>query len=82
MTADDRSPGLAIPAYYPLSGLRSYFTVARVSRDIFRHFILRIAYALTGHIYIAVSFEPRRIRPDWGNSVGRNDDFGCGSDRR
>ena len=36
MTADDRSPGLAIPAYYPLSGLRSYFTVARVSRDIFR----------------------------------------------
>ena len=36
MTADDRSPGLAIPNYYPLSGLRSYFTVARVSRDIFR----------------------------------------------
>jgi len=36
MTADDRSPGLAIPSYYPLSGLRSYFTVARVSRDIFR----------------------------------------------
>jgi len=36
MTADDRSPGLALPNYYPLSGLRSYFTVARVSRDIFR----------------------------------------------
>lgn len=36
MTADDRSPGLAIPNYYPLSGLRSYFTVARVSRDLFR----------------------------------------------
>ncbi len=35
MTADDRSPGLAIPAYAPLSGLRSYFTIARVSRDIF-----------------------------------------------
>jgi Domain of unknown function (DUF5916)/Carbohydrate family 9 binding domain-like len=36
MTADDRSPGLAIPSYFPLSGLRSYFTVARVSRDIFK----------------------------------------------
>src|SRR6266567_2686250 len=36
MIADDRSPGLALPDYYPLSGLRSYFTVARVSRDIFR----------------------------------------------
>ena len=36
MTADDRSPGLALPDYYPLSGMRSYFTIARVSRDIFR----------------------------------------------
>ena len=35
MTADDRSPGLALPDYSPLSGVRSYFTVARVSRDIF-----------------------------------------------
>jgi uncharacterized protein DUF5916/cellulose/xylan binding protein with CBM9 domain len=35
MTADDRSPGLAVPDYVPLSGLRSYFTIARVSRDIF-----------------------------------------------
>lgn len=35
MTSDDRSPGLAIPDYDPLSGLRSYFTVARLSRDIF-----------------------------------------------
>jgi hypothetical protein len=36
MTSDDRSPGLALPNYFPLSGIRSYFTVARVSRDIFR----------------------------------------------
>ena len=36
MSADDRSPGLAVPDYNPLTGMRSYFTVARVSRDIFR----------------------------------------------
>ncbi len=36
MAADDRSPGLAVPDYSPYSGMRSYFTIARVSRDIFR----------------------------------------------
>jgi hypothetical protein len=36
MSTDDRSPGLAVPDYSTLSGIRSYFTVARVSRDIFR----------------------------------------------
>jgi Domain of unknown function (DUF5916)/Carbohydrate family 9 binding domain-like len=45
MAADDRSPGLAVPAYCPaldttcasnLYGIRSYFAIARVSRDIFR----------------------------------------------
>jgi hypothetical protein len=36
MSADDRSPGLAVPDYSQVSGMRSYFTVARVSRDIFR----------------------------------------------
>jgi hypothetical protein len=36
MSTDDRSPGLAVPDSSPLSGVRSYFTVARVSRDIFR----------------------------------------------
>ena len=35
MTADDRSPGLAVPNYNQFSGIRSYFTIARVSRDIF-----------------------------------------------
>ena len=36
MAADDRSPGLAVPDSRPVSGIRSYFTIARVSRDIFR----------------------------------------------
>ncbi len=45
MTSDDRAPGLAVPSYCPatspicsdsLSGIRSYFTIARVSRDIFK----------------------------------------------
>ena len=45
MAADDRSPGLAVPSYCPvldagclnnLYGVRSYFGIARVSRDIFK----------------------------------------------
>jgi hypothetical protein len=45
MAADDRSPGLAVPRYCPaldggcldnLYGSRSYFGIARVSRDIFK----------------------------------------------
>jgi hypothetical protein len=36
MSTDDRSPGLAAPDYSQYSGTRSYFTIARVSRDIFR----------------------------------------------
>jgi hypothetical protein len=36
MAADDRSPGLAVPDNNQFSGMRSYFTIARVSRDIFR----------------------------------------------
>ena len=36
MATDDRGPGLAVANYFPLSGTRSYFTIARVSRDIFR----------------------------------------------
>ena len=36
MAADDRGPGLAVPNNVPLFGERSYFTVARVSRDIFK----------------------------------------------
>ena len=36
MAADDRSPGLAVPDSSPVSGIRSYFTISRVNRDIFR----------------------------------------------
>jgi Domain of unknown function (DUF5916)/Carbohydrate family 9 binding domain-like len=36
MAADDRSPGLAVPDNSQFSGMRSYFTIARVSRDIFK----------------------------------------------
>ena len=45
MATDDRGPGLAVPSFCPptspvcsdiLYGMRSYFTVARVSRDISR----------------------------------------------
>jgi hypothetical protein len=45
MATDDRSPGLAVPSYCPVTslvcadnllGIRSYFAVARVSRDIFK----------------------------------------------
>src|SRR5258708_27930376 len=35
MATDDRSSGLTVPDSSPLSGTRSYFTVARASRDIF-----------------------------------------------
>jgi len=45
MATDDRAPGLAVPAFCPptspvcsdiISGARSYFTIARVNRDIFK----------------------------------------------
>ncbi len=36
MSTDDRAPGQAVPPYFPLAGTRSYFTIARVSRDIFK----------------------------------------------
>jgi len=36
MATDDRSPGLLVPDNSPLAGTRSYFTIARISRDIFK----------------------------------------------
>ena len=44
MATDDRSPGLAIPNYDLYSGIRSYFTIARVSRDIFRQSSVGVIY--------------------------------------
>jgi hypothetical protein len=45
LAADDRSPGLAVPDYNQYSGIRSYFTVARVSRDIFGQSSVGALYA-------------------------------------
>ena len=44
IATDDRSPGLAVPDYYPLSHDRSYFTIARVARDIFRQSSVGVLY--------------------------------------
>jgi hypothetical protein len=71
MTADDRSPGLAIPDYYPLSGLRSYFTVARVSRDVFRQSSVGALYTdwqcpTTGEYNRIGGLDTRlKLNPNW-----------------
>jgi hypothetical protein len=55
MASDDRAPGLAVPSFCPvsetfpicsdnLSGIRSYFTIARVSRDIFKQSSIGAVY--------------------------------------
>ncbi len=55
MATDDRGPGLAVPSFCPfaetpslcsnnLSGDRSYFTVARASRDIFKESSVGVLY--------------------------------------
>jgi hypothetical protein len=36
LTADDRAPGLTVAPSDPLAGSRQYFTIARISRDLFR----------------------------------------------
>jgi hypothetical protein len=36
MATDDRAPGQAVSPYFPFFGTRSYFTIARASRDIFK----------------------------------------------
>ncbi len=45
LATDDRSPGLAVPDFSQFSGIRSYFTVARASRDIFRQSSVGVLYA-------------------------------------
>ncbi len=55
MASDDRAPGLAVPSFCPpsetpsecsdtLAGDRSYFTIARVSRDIFKESTVGAVY--------------------------------------
>ena len=36
LATDDRSPGLAVPDFTQYTGIRSYFTIARVSRDLWK----------------------------------------------
>jgi hypothetical protein len=53
MATDDRAPGLAVPSFCPATSLicadnlfgdRSYFTIARVSRDIFKESTIGAVY--------------------------------------
>jgi len=44
LATDDRSPGLAVPDFTQFSGIRSYFTVARASRDLFRQSSVGVLY--------------------------------------
>src|SRR5438132_10190390 len=44
MSTDDRRPGLPVPDRNPLSGTRTYFTIARASRDIFKQSSLGVIY--------------------------------------
>jgi hypothetical protein len=44
MATDDRAPGQAVPPYFPLAGTRSYFTIARASRDIFKQSSVGVIY--------------------------------------
>ena len=45
ITADDKSPGLDVPAWAPLGGSKQYFNIARVSRDIFSQSSIGLIYA-------------------------------------
>jgi hypothetical protein len=71
MTADDRSPGLAIPKYFPFSDVRSYFTIARVSRDIFRQSSVGVLYTdwecpSTGEFNRLGGVDTRlKLNPNW-----------------
>jgi hypothetical protein len=44
MASDDRAPGQAVPPYFPFSGTRSYFTIARASRDILKESSVGVIY--------------------------------------
>ena len=45
LTADDRAPGLIVAPSDPLAGSRQYFTIARVSRDLFKQSSLGAIFA-------------------------------------
>ena len=71
MSTDDRAPGLAVPNYFPLAGTRSYFTIARVSRDISRQSSVGVVYTdwecpTTGEFNRVGGVDTRlKLTPNW-----------------
>jgi hypothetical protein len=71
MSTDDRSPGLAVPDYSQFSGMRSYFTIAHASRDIFRQSSVGILYTdwecpTTGEFNRIGGADTRlKLNPNW-----------------
>ncbi len=80
MTSDDRAPGLAVPSFCPatspicsdsLYGDRSYFTIARVSRDIFKQSSVGAVYTdwecpTTGEFNRVGGLDARlKFNPNW-----------------
>jgi Domain of unknown function (DUF5916) len=71
ISTDDRSPGLAVPDSNPLSGIRSYFTIARASRDIFRQSSVGVLYTdwecPSTHEYNRIGGADARLKftPNW-----------------
>ena len=71
LTADDRAPGLTVSPSDPLAGSRQYFTIARVSRDIFNQSSVGAIY--TDEEYPAANMFNRiggldgriKITPSW-----------------
>ena len=75
LTADDRSPGLTVAPSDPLGGSRQYFTLARVSRDIFKQSSIGLIY--TDEEYPAANEFNRiggvdsrlKFRPSWTSTL-------------
>jgi hypothetical protein len=71
MSTDDRAPGLAVPNYFPLAGTRSYFTIARVSRDISKQSSVGVVYTdwecpTTGEFNRVGGVDTRlKLAPNW-----------------
>ncbi len=71
MSTDDRAPGLAVPNYFPLAGTRSYFTIARASRDVSRQSNVGVVYTdwecpTTGEFNRVGGVDTRlKLTPNW-----------------
>jgi hypothetical protein len=85
MATDDRSPGLLVPDNNPLSGTRSYFTIARMSRDIFKQSSIGAIYtdweypATNGFNRIGGIDTRLKFNPNWsldGQAVVSSSKFG------